>query len=215
MAVRPGSMQRIHSRPLWPFCCFQTQTCFRKQVLLTTYSDSTLLNSSFSVKEKQLMNTPDVTFVKSTKSSATTEQTWHHWSYSWGPLNGMLSYGCHTELNLLLCTRVGDCLTSGQIYKSLMRFIDPNWDTNIIHKSSVRVNEIHSPVLCRFESTTGLGHIYKYSTTLPIPLNPKPSDQSCPSEVHFFSYPEKCCFIQTNQARLGLVALDLNNCYVW
>ena len=24
-----------------------------------------------------------------------------------------------------------------------------------------------------------------------------------------FSYPEKCCFIQTNQARLGLVALDI------
>ena len=35
-----------------------------------------------------------------------------------------------------------------------------------------------------------------------------------PAEVHFFSYPEKCCFIQTNQARLGLVALDLINHYV-
>ena len=30
----------------------------------------------------------------------------------------------------------------------------------------------------------------------------------------FFSYPKKCCFIQTDQARLGLVALDLNNHYV-
>ena len=35
---------------------------------------------------------------------------------------------------------------------------------------------------------------------------------SSPAEVHFFSYPKKCCFNQTNQtnqARLGLVALDL------
>ena len=40
-----------------------------------------------------------------------------------------------------------------------MRFIDPNWDTNIVHKSPIRVNEIHSPVLFRFESTTGLGII--------------------------------------------------------
>ena len=35
-----------------------------------------------------------------------------------------------------------------------------------------------------------------------------------PAEVHFFSYSKKCCFFQTNQARLGLVALDLNNHYV-
>ena len=31
-----------------------------------------------------------------------------------------------------------------------------------------------------------------------------------PTEVHFFSYPKKCI----NQARLGLVALYLNNHYV-
>ena len=71
--------------------------------------------------------------------------------------------GCHTELarfNLLIFTRGGDCLTSGQSYKSSMRFIDPNWDTNIVHKAPVRVNEIHSPILFRFESTTGLGHSY-------------------------------------------------------
>ena len=35
-----------------------------------------------------------------------------------------------------------------------------------------------------------------------------------PAEVHLLSYPKKCCFNQTNQARLGLVALDLNNLYV-
>ena len=29
-----------------------------------------------------------------------------------------------------------------------------------------------------------------------------------------FSPTSKCCFIQTNKARLGLVALDLNNHYV-
>ena len=89
-------------------------------------------------------------------------------------------YGCHTELarfNLLIFTRGGDCLTSGQSYKSLMRFIDPNWNTNIVHKSPMRVNDIHSPVLFRFESTTGLGHTYEYSTPLPIPLNPKSSGQ--------------------------------------
>ena len=40
--------------------------------------------------------------------------------------------GCHTELarfNLLIFTRGGDCLTSGQSDKSLMRFIDPNCNT--------------------------------------------------------------------------------------
>ena len=35
---RPWSIQRIHSRPLWLFCCFQTQTCFHKQPSLTTHS---------------------------------------------------------------------------------------------------------------------------------------------------------------------------------
>ena len=92
-----------------------------------------------------------------------------------------VSYGYHTELarfNLSIFTRGIDCLTSGQSYKSLMRFIDPNLDTNIVNKSPMRVNEIHSPVLFRFESTTGLGHTYEYSTPLPIPPNPKLSDQS-------------------------------------
>ena len=37
---------------------------------------------------------------------------------------------------------------------------------------------------------------------------------SSPAEVHFFLLPKKCRFIQTDQARLGLVALDLNNHYV-
>ena len=45
------------------------------------------------------------------------------------------------------------------------------------HQSQVS-NEIHSLVLFRFESTTGLGHSYEYSISLPIPLNPKPSSQS-------------------------------------
>ena len=36
---------------------------------------------------------------------------------------------------------------------------------------------------------------------------------SSPAEVHSFSYPKECCFM-TNQAMLGLVALDLNNHYV-
>jgi len=54
----------------------------------------------------------------------------------------------------------------------------PQLDTSIVHKSPMRVNEIHSPVLFRFESTTGLGHTYEFQYSLPIPLNPKPSDQS-------------------------------------
>ena len=91
-----------------------------------------------------------------------------------------VAYGCHTELarfNLSIFTRGGDCLTSGQSYKSLKRFIDPNWDTNILHKLPMRFNDIHSLILFRFESTTGLGHTYEYSTPLPIPLNPKLSGQ--------------------------------------
>ena len=59
-----------------------------------------------------------------------------------------------------------DSLSSSQSYKSLMIFIDPNPDTNIVHKSPMRVNEIHSPVLFQFESTKGLGHTYEYSTSL-------------------------------------------------
>ena len=46
-ATRPGAIQRIQSWILWPFCCFQTQTCFHKQALLTTSHDSTLLKSFF------------------------------------------------------------------------------------------------------------------------------------------------------------------------
>ena len=89
------------------------------------------------------------------------------------------AYGCHTQSTRfnLICTR-GNCLTSGQSYKSLMRFIDPNPDNNIVHKSPMRVNEIHSPVLFQFESTTCLGHIMNIQHPLPISLNPKPSDQS-------------------------------------
>ena len=115
----------------------------------------------------ELMNIPDATFVKSTQSSATTEQM--------TPLIRVLrtigwnvAYGCHTELarfDLSIFTRGGDCLTSGQSYMSLMRFIDPNWDTNIVHKSPMRVNKIHSPVLFRVESTTSLGHTYKCSAS--------------------------------------------------
>jgi len=66
-----------------------------------------------------------------------------------------IAYGRHTELarfNLSIFTRGGDCLTSGQSCKSLMRFIDSNRETNIVHKSPIRVNEIHSPILFRFES---------------------------------------------------------------
>ena len=37
---------------------------------------------------------------------------------------------------------------------------------------------------------------------------------SSPAQVHLFLLPQKYSFIQTNQARLGLVALDLNNRYV-
>ena len=38
---------------------------------------------------------------------------------------------------------------------------------------------------------------------------------SSPTEVHtFFLLPKICGFIQTNQAMLGLVALDLDNHYV-
>ena len=121
----------------------------------------------------ELMNIPDTTFVKSIQCYHRTNMT---------PLiiflrtiEQKVAYGCHTELasfNLLIFTRGRDCLTSGNSYKSLMTFIDPNWDTNVGHKSPVRVNEIHSPVLFRFESTTGLGHTYEDSTSLPFLLTP-------------------------------------------
>ena len=48
LGIWPRDLGLSHSRPLWPFCCFQTQTCFHKQPSLTTHSswqDSTLLNS--------------------------------------------------------------------------------------------------------------------------------------------------------------------------
>ena len=90
----------------------------------------------------ELMNIPDAIFIKSTQSSASYHRT------NMTPLIIFLrtieqnvTYGRHTELarfNLLIFTRGGDCLTSGQSYKSLMRFIDPNWDTNIVHKSPMR-----------------------------------------------------------------------------
>ena len=69
----------------------------------------------------------------------------------------------------------GDCLTSGQSYKSLMRLIDSNWDTNISH---MRVNEIHSPVLFRFESTTGLGQL-KNSTSFTHSSQPQAERPMC------------------------------------
>ena len=43
--------------------------------------------------------------------------------------------------------RERDRLTSSQNYMPLMRFIDPNWDINDIHKCPQGVNGIHSPVL--------------------------------------------------------------------
>ena len=86
-----------------------------------------------------------------------------------------VAYGCHTELvrfNLSIFTRGGDCLISGQSYKSLMRFIDHNWDINIIHKSPMRVNDIHSPILFRFESTTGLGQLTNIQHPYPFLSTP-------------------------------------------
>ena len=43
----------------------------------------------------------------------------------------------------------------------LMRFIDLNRDTNNVHKYPKRVNEVHIPVLFRFESMKGLEHTHK------------------------------------------------------
>ena len=51
-----------------------------------------------------------------------------------------VAYGCHTELarfNLLIFTRGGDCLTSGQSYKSLMRFIDPAYPNALLDSTSL------------------------------------------------------------------------------
>ena len=48
--------------------------------------------------------------------------------------------GCHTELarfNLSIFTRGGDCLTSGQSYKSLMRFIDPAYPNALLDSTSL------------------------------------------------------------------------------
>ena len=44
-----------------------------------------------------------------------------------------------------------------ELYTPWMRFIDLNWDINNHHKYPRRINEIHSPVLFRFESIKGLG----------------------------------------------------------
>ena len=89
--------------------------------------------------------------------------------------------------------RGGDCLTSGQSYKSLIRSIGPNWDTNIVHKSPMRVNEIHSLVLFGFESTTGLGHTYEYSTSLTHSSQPQAKrpmfQQKTTNEIHESTYP--------------------------
>ena len=69
-----------------------------------------------------------------------------------------------------------------------MGFIDPNPDTNIVHKFPMRVNEIHSPVLFRFESTTGLGHTYEYSTSLTHSSQPQAKlpifQQKTTNEIH-------------------------------
>ena len=50
LGIRPrdlhGSIQRIYSWPLWPFCCFQTQTCFYKQASVTTQSFMTRQHST-------------------------------------------------------------------------------------------------------------------------------------------------------------------------
>ena len=80
-----------------------------------------------------------------------------------------------------------DSLSSSQSYKSL-RFIDPNPDTNIVHKSPMRVNEIHSPVLFQFESTKGLGNTYEYSTSLTHSSQPQVKlpifQQKTANEIH-------------------------------
>ena len=54
----------------------------------------------------------------------------------------------------------------------LTRFIDLNWDSNNILKHPKSVNEIHTPVLLRFESMKGSGHIIVQHHS-PIPFNPK------------------------------------------
>jgi len=87
----------------------------------------------------ELMNILDATFVKSTQSSATQNMTSLIIFLRTNEQN--VTYGWHTELarfNLSIFTKGGDCLTSVQSYKSLTRFIDPNSDTNIGHKSPVR-----------------------------------------------------------------------------
>ena len=70
----------------------------------------------------------------------------------------------------------------------LMRFIDLKWDMNNIHKYPRRVNEIHSPVLFRFESMKGLGHAHKYSTSFTHSFQPQAKlpvlQQKVNNEVH-------------------------------
>ena len=70
----------------------------------------------------------------------------------------------------------------------LMRFIDLKRDMNNIHKYPRRVNEIHSPVLFRFESMKGLGHAHKYSTSFTHSFQPQAKlpvlQQKVNNEVH-------------------------------
>ena len=70
----------------------------------------------------------------------------------------------------------------------LMRFIDLNRDTNNVHKYPKRVNEVHIPVLFRFESMKGLEHTHKYSTSLTHSFQPQAKlpvfQQKINNEVH-------------------------------
>ena len=68
------------------------------------------------------MNIAHVTFVNSTQSSATTEQTWPHWPYSWGPTNGILPRSVtKSHLNSTINMHEGrDCQTSNRNYMPLM-----------------------------------------------------------------------------------------------
>ena len=69
-----------------------------------------------------------------------------------------VAYGCHTDIakyNLLIFTRGGDCLTSGQSWKSVMRFIASNCHINIIHKYLMGLMRFIALLYIRFGSITG------------------------------------------------------------
>jgi len=69
-------------------------------------------------------------------------------------------------------------MTSGQSYMSLMIFIDPNWAN--CSQVSNEIHEAQSPVLFRFESTTGLEHIniqHKHLTNSSQPQAKRPMFQ--------------------------------------